>query len=160
MVWKPDVTVAAIVERERRFLFVEEHVGDRLVINQPAGHLEPNESFATAVIRETLEETAWTFVPDAVSGIYLWPHPQRNVSFLRVTFCGRVTVHHPERRLDHGIRRTLWLSRDELLQREAQWRSPMVLKCIDDYLQGNRYPLELLTHFPAAVNTAKLAQGS
>lgn len=148
MVWRPDVTVAAIIEREGRFLFVEEYVGDRLVINQPAGHLEPNESFSAAVIRETLEETAWTFVPEAVSGIYLWPHPERNLTFLRVTFCGQVTQHHAERRLDRGIRRTLWLSRQELEQRQSQLRSPMVIKCMDDYLAGIRYPLELLSHFP------------
>lgn len=160
MVWKPDVTVAAVTEREGRFLLIEEHVGDRLVINQPAGHLEPNESFADAVIREALEETAWTFVPDAVSGIYLWPHPERNLTFLRVTFCGQVTQHHAERRLDRGIRRTLWLSRNEIAQREAQLRSPMVLKCVDDYLAGMRYPLALLSHFPAAMSTAQLAQGT
>src|SRR5882757_9414343 len=105
MVWKPDVTVAAIAEREGRFLLIEEHVGNRLVINQPAGHLEANESLAAAVIRETLEETAWSFVPDAISGIYLWPHPDRNLTFLRVTFCGQVTQHYSDRRLDRGIRR-------------------------------------------------------
>ncbi len=146
MVWKPDVTVAAVVEREGRFLLIEEHVGDRLVINQPAGHLETNETFIEAAIREALEETAWTFVPDAVSGIYLWPHPERNLSFLRVAFSGVVTQHHPERRLDRGIRRTLWLNRDEVVQRTDQLRSPMVLQCIDDYLAGRRYPLDVLTH--------------
>jgi 8-oxo-dGTP pyrophosphatase MutT (NUDIX family) len=146
MVWKPDVTVAAIVEREGRFLLVEEHVGNRLVINQPAGHLEPNESFSEAVIREALEETAWTFVPDAVSGVYLWTHRERNLTFLRVAFCGEVTEHHTERRLDRGIRRTLWLSREEIEQRNAQLRSPMVLRCVDDYLAGHRYPLTLLNY--------------
>lgn len=154
MAWKPDVTVAAIVEREGRFLLIEEHVGNRLVINQPAGHLEANESFAAAVIRETLEETAWTFIPHAVSGIYLWPHPERNLSFLRVAFCGEVTQHYSDRRLDRGIRRTLWLSRDELVQRNSQLRSPMVLKCVDDYLAGIRYPLALLSHFPGSNSPA------
>jgi 8-oxo-dGTP pyrophosphatase MutT (NUDIX family) len=149
MVWKPDVTVAAIAEREGRFLLIEEHVGNRLVINQPAGHLEANESLAAAVIRETLEETAWSFVPDAISGIYLWPHPDRNLTFLRVTFCGQVTQHYSDRRLDRGIRRTLWLSRDEITQQNSQLRSPMVLQCVDDYLAGKRYPLALLSHFPA-----------
>jgi len=150
MTWKPDVTVAAIIENDGRFLMVEEHVGHRLVINQPAGHLEVNESFVTAVIRETLEETAWTFVPDSLTGIYLWQHPERNVSFLRLTFCGTVTDHDPDRPLDHGIKRTLWLSRNELTQRQAQLRSPMVTKCIDDYLAGIRYPLSVLTHLAAA----------
>ncbi|HEX2586326.1 MAG TPA: NUDIX hydrolase [Steroidobacteraceae bacterium] len=149
MTWKPDVTVAAIIENEGRFLMVEEHVGHRLVFNQPAGHLEVNESFTAAVIRETLEETAWTFVPDSVTGIYLWQHPERNVSFLRVTFCGKVTDHDADRPLDHGIKRALWLSRDELDQKQSQLRSPMVTKCIDDYLAGTRYPLTMLTHLAA-----------
>ncbi len=159
MVWKPDVTVAAVVEREGRFLLVEEHVGQRLVINQPAGHLEANESLLEAGIRETLEETAWHFVPDAVSGIYLWPHPERNITFLRVAFAGQVTQHFPERRLDHGIRRTLWLTRNEIVQRSAQLRSPLVLRCIDDYLSGKRYPLEMLTHLvdPDRIMNSKTA---
>ncbi len=152
MVWKPDVTVAAIVEREGRFLMIEEHVSNRLVVNQPSGHLELNESLVEAVIREALEETAWTFVPQAVSGIYQWQHPERNVSFLRVTFAGHVTQHHAERRLDRGIRRTMWLARDEIAQRGPALRSPMVLQCIDDYLSGARYPLSLLTHIPEAPN--------
>lgn len=150
MTWKPDVTVAAIIERDDRFLMVEEHVGNRLVINQPAGHLEVNESFTAAVIREALEETAWTFMPDSLVGIYLWQHPERSASFLRVTFCGTVTEHDPDRPLDHGIKRTLWLSRDELEKKQTQLRSPMVIKCIDDYLAGTRYPLSLLTHLAAA----------
>ena len=159
MVWKPDVTVAAVIEREGRFLLIEEFVGERLVINQPAGHLEANESLIDAAIREALEETAWTFVPEAISGIYLWPHPERNLSFLRVTFAGSVTRHHPERRLDRGIRRTLWLSRDEVAQRANQLRSPMVLQCIDDYLSGARYPMSILTHVtnPASLITTKSA---
>jgi ADP-ribose pyrophosphatase YjhB (NUDIX family) len=159
MVWKPDVTVAAIVEREGRFLLIEEHVGNRLVINQPAGHLEHNETLVSAAVRETLEETAWTFVPEAVSGVYLWQHPERNVSFLRVTFTGHVTVHHPERRLDRGIRRTLWLSREEVAQRAEHLRSPMVLQCIDDHLAGQRFPLDLLTHIsnPAVSNAIQSA---
>lgn len=150
MIWKPDVTVAAIAEQNGRFLMVEEHVGNRLVINQPAGHLEVNESFTHAVIRETLEETAWTFVPDAVTGIYLWQHPERNVSFLRITFSGIVKDHDAERPLDHGIKRTLWLTRDELSQKESQLRSPMVIKCIDDYIAGIRHPISVLTHLAAA----------
>jgi ADP-ribose pyrophosphatase YjhB (NUDIX family) len=159
MAWKPDVTVAAVIEREGRFLLVEEHVGERLVINQPAGHLEANESLIDAAIREALEETAWDFVPEAVSGIYLWQHPERNISFLRVAFAGKVTEHHSNRRLDRGIRRTLWLTRDEVLQRSGQLRSPMVLQCIDDYLAGQRHPLSVLTHMlnPAKPNTTKSA---
>ena len=146
MIWKPDVTVAAVIEREGRFLMVEEYVGQSLVINQPAGHLEPNESLIEATIRETLEETAWRFEPEAVCGVYLWRHPERDVTYLRVAFAGRVTEQLQERSLDQGIQQALWLSRDELRQRSTELRSPLVLRCIDDYLSGNRYPLELLTH--------------
>jgi 8-oxo-dGTP pyrophosphatase MutT (NUDIX family) len=159
MVWKPDVTVAAITERDGRFLLVEEHVGNRLVINQPAGHLEPNESLLQAVVREALEETAWDFAPEAISGIYLLPQPDRNMSYLRVAFVGNVTHLQNGRRLDHGIRRTLWLSRDEAMQRNNQLRSPLVLQCMDDYLRGQRFPLDLITHFDAqtALPITKLA---
>ena len=146
MIWKPDVTVAAVIEREGRFLMVEERVGRSLVINQPAGHLEPNESLIEATVRETLEETAWRFEPETVCGVYLWRHPERDVTYLRVAFAGRVTEQLQERSLDQGIQQALWLSRDELLQRATELRSPLVLRCIDDYLSGNRYPLELLTH--------------
>ena len=90
------------------------------------------------------------FVPEAISGIYQWQHPERNVSFLRVTFAGHVTQHHSERRLDRGIRRTLWLTRDEVVQRSTHLRSPMVLQSIDDYLASRRYPLELLTQMSEA----------
>jgi 8-oxo-dGTP pyrophosphatase MutT (NUDIX family) len=152
MVWKPDVTVAVIVQREDRFLLIEEHIRDQLVINQPAGHLEVNETLPQAAIRETLEETAWDFVPDALTGIYLWPHPDRHMTFLRVAFTGRLTEHHSQRRLDHGIRRTLWWTRDEVARNAARLRSPMVLQCIDDYLRGARYPLSLLTHLMEAVS--------
>lgn len=148
MTWKPDVTVAVVVESDGRFLLVEERIGRRLVFNQPAGHLEINESLADAAIRETLEETAWHFVPEAVTGIYLWQQPDKSRSFLRVAFCGRVTQHDGKRRLDHGIRRALWLTRDQVVERADRLRSPMVLRCIDDYLHGARYPLDLLKHFP------------
>ncbi len=146
MIWKPDVTVAAVVEREGRFLLVEEQVGQALVINQPAGHLEPNESLLMAAVRETLEETAWHFKPEALCGIYLWKNAERNVTYLRVAFAGQVTEHFSDRGLDRGIQRTLWLSRNELIQRSAELRSLLVLRCIDDYLSGTRYPLDLLTH--------------
>lgn len=156
MSWKPDVTVAAVIENEGRFLLVEERIGGRLVFNQPAGHLEANESLAAAVIRETLEETAWHLEPTALVGIYLWQQPDKARSFLRVTFCGRATRHEPQRPLDRGIRRALWLTREQLVERAERLRSPMVLRCIDDYLQGARFGLELVKHFPldsAAVST-------
>lgn len=148
MTWKPDVTVAAVVENDGRFLLIEERVGNRLVFNQPAGHLEANEGLAEAVIRETLEETAWHFEPQAVTGIYLWQQPDRSRSFLRVAFSGRVTHHEAHRPLDRGIRRALWLTREQVVVRAERLRSPMVLRCIDDYLRGARHSLELLRHFP------------
>lgn len=146
MTLRPDLTVAAVVERDQQFLLVEEHVGQRLVINQPAGHVEHGEPFIDAVVRETLEETAWTFHPEALVGIYLWEHPQQQRSFLRVAFCGKVSAHDPSRKLDEGIERAVWLSRDQLVGHAASLRSPMVLGCIDDYLEGARHPLDVLRH--------------
>jgi ADP-ribose pyrophosphatase YjhB (NUDIX family) len=143
---RPDLTVAAIVERNGQFLLVEERVGNRMVFNQPAGHVERGEQFIDAVVRETLEETAWTFHPEALIGIYLWEHPQQRRSFLRVAFCGRVSGHDPTRRLDRGIERAIWLTRDQVVARSARLRSPMVLSCIDDYLDGVRHPLDVVKH--------------
>ena len=112
MVWKPDVTVAAVAERDGRFLFVEERASGRVVLNQPAGHLEDGETFLDAVARETLEETAWGFQPQAIVGVYVWRPEHVNRTFLRVAFCGALLAHDPERELDRGILRTRWLVRD------------------------------------------------
>lgn len=144
---RPDLTVAAIVEREGRFLLVEERVASSLVFNQPAGHVERGEQLVTAVIRETLEETAWNFQPEALVGVYFWDVPQRQRSFMRFAFTGRVTGHDPTRRLDRGIQRALWLSHEQILERRSRLRSPMVLRCIEDYLRGQRYPLALVREF-------------
>jgi 8-oxo-dGTP pyrophosphatase MutT (NUDIX family) len=144
MIMRPDLTVAAIVERDGQFLLVEERVGNRMVFNQPAGHVERGEQFVHAVMRETLEETAWTFQPEALVGIYLWEQPEKQRSFLRAAFCGTVTGHDPRRRLDRGIERAVWMSREQLLARSSRLRSPMVLRCIDDYLKGARYPLDVV----------------
>ncbi len=153
-VWKPHATVAAIVtttiEREQRFLMVEEAKQGQTVYNQPAGHLEPHESLLQAVIRETREEAARDFKPEYISGIYRWDQfpaggEQRNRCFLRVAFVGSCHNHDPEQALDDGIVRALWLSRDELAARPEKLRSPLVLRCIDDYLAGTRYPLDLIT---------------
>ena len=146
MAWKPDVTVAAVVERDGQFLFVEERSGGRVVLNQPAGHLDRGESLHEAVARETLEETGWTFVPQQVVGIYLWQAENSPRTFLRVAFCGLLQGHDPSRPLDHGILRTRWLDRSQLAALAARHRSPLVARCVDDYLAGTRYPLELLTH--------------
>ena len=143
MVWKPDVTVAAIVERDGRFLVVEERIGGRIVINQPAGHVEDGETLESAVRREALEETAWHFTPTALLGLYLW-RSSRGRSTLRVAFIGTVAGFETQRRLDPPVLCTHWLSRDELSERGAQLRTPLVLRCIDDYLAGQRLPLASL----------------
>jgi ADP-ribose pyrophosphatase YjhB (NUDIX family) len=146
MVWKPHVTVAAVVEREGRFLLVEEDTDDGVRLNQPAGHLEAGESLTDAVIRETLEETAWEFVPEALIGVYLWPHPHRDRTYLRFSFCGRLGQHHPDRALDEGIRRALWMNLSELEAAPERHRSPQVAQTVRDYLAGRRAPLDLLNY--------------
>jgi len=140
------VTVACVVERDGKFLFVEETIDGMRVFNNPAGHLEPDESFIDAVRRETLEETGWEFEPDAVTGIYLWKNPEVDATFLRVAFHGRCLRHHPEQTLDKGIIAPHWLSRAELADGTRPLRSPMVLHCIDDALAGRRHPLGMLNH--------------
>ncbi len=153
MIWKPNITVAAVVERGGRFLLVEEEADGRLVLNQPAGHLDEGESLLAACAREMLEETAWHFAPEALLGVYRWPHPTKDVTYLRFAFTGRLIRHEPSRRLDHGITRVLWLTRAEAARQASRHRSPQVLRCMDDYLAGERYPLSLLkdladTNFP------------
>ena len=143
MIWKPHVTVAAIAEHRGQFLLVEERVSGKLVINQPAGHLEQGESLVDAVVRETLEETGWHFSPSALVGVYRWQQPGRERTFLRFAFCGSLSDHDARRPLDAGIVRTLWLPRDHLASRQEQLRGPMVLASIDDYLRGERHALSL-----------------
>lgn len=150
MIWKPHTTVAAVIERDNQFLMVEERVNNQLVYNQPAGHLEPDESLIDAVIRETREETAWLFKPEALVGVYLWKNtdqldPDEN-TFLRFAFCGTCSDFQKDLPLDEGIEATSWLSKDELLNKTKQLRSPLVIQCIDDYLAGTRYPLSVANH--------------
>ena len=142
---KLDLTVAAIVERDGRFLFVQERAARRTVLNQPAGHLEDGESLVDAV--ETREETARDFAPQAVTGLYLWRGPGGR-TVLRVSFAGSVGERDDNAALDRSIIRTVWLNRDEAGARSRELRSPLVLRCIDDYLSGARYPLTLLNHLP------------
>lgn len=144
MIWKPHVTVAAIVEQNEKFLVVEENVEDNIVYNQPAGHLDPGESLVDAVIRETLEETARDFYPEALVGIYLWRQPGTDRTFLRFTFCGTCSNYRDNQPLDAGIIRALWMSRKELSE-SKKLRSPLVLNNIDDYISGKRYPLDILS---------------
>jgi ADP-ribose pyrophosphatase YjhB (NUDIX family) len=153
-VWKPSVTVAAIVERDGRFLLVEEETADGVRFNQPAGHLAPNETLQEAVTRETLEETAHDFMPTALIGTYMSRYISARdgseVTYLRFAFCGELGAQH-DRPLDHGILRTVWMSYDELAACSAKHRSPLVLKCVDDYLCGQRAPLSLLYAHPNAI---------
>jgi len=138
----PDVTVAAVVERDKRFLVVEERISGRLVLNQPAGHLEAGETLVEAVIRETREETAWRFHPEALVGTYLWRSPVDGRSFLRFAFCGTVDDHLPHRALDTGIVRALWMSHEHLITQTSRLRSPLVMRCLQDYLLGKRVGLD------------------
>jgi 8-oxo-dGTP pyrophosphatase MutT (NUDIX family) len=141
-----DVTVAAVVEREGRFLLVEERVAGNLVLNQPAGHLEQRESLLAAVARETFEETGYRFTPTALVGFYLWRSEAAGTTYFRVAFCGTAEPPVGPVSLDEGIVGALWLSRNQILSRSAQLRSPMVLRCLDDYLAGHRYPLDCLSY--------------
>lgn len=149
MVWIPHVTVAAVVERDGRFLLVEEETEDGIRFNQPAGHLECGESLSEAAVREALEETAYGFVPECLVGIYNWRHPQRDLSYLRFAFGGHVIAHDTQRALDAGILAAHWLTLDEIRARQAEHRSPLVMRCIDDWLAGKRYALDLLVHYAA-----------
>jgi 8-oxo-dGTP pyrophosphatase MutT (NUDIX family) len=144
MIWKPHATVATIVEKDNKFLMVEELSEGQHVINQPAGHLDEGESLIDAAIRETLEETAWHVSVDYITGIYRWQHPDKDATFLRVCFAATAISHDPDRELDEGILDAIWMSREDLFEKQSQLRSPMVLQGIDDYLAGNQYPLDLL----------------
>jgi len=142
--WTLRVTVSAVTERNGKFLLVEENVRNNIVINNPAGHLEDNETLVEAVVREVMEETGCTFEPQGITGIYLWKTPKGDRTFVRVNFFGACLAEDDSAILDNGILRKLWLTREEILQHKARLRSPMVLQCIDDYLSGIRYPLDAL----------------
>ena len=149
MIWKPNVTVAVIIEKDGKYLLVEEEpeAGSGLFLNQPAGHLDPGESIIQGAIRETLEETAYTFVPEYLLGIYQWHSQRIDTTYLRFAFGGRVINHDPERVLDTGILRAAWFGPEEIHQMIHRHRSPLVMHCIQDHLAGKRYPLELLAYF-------------
>jgi 8-oxo-dGTP pyrophosphatase MutT (NUDIX family) len=146
MQWMPHTTVAAIVEDNGKFLLVEETTDRGNRFNQPAGHLEDNESLIEAVIRETLEETAYTFNPEALLGIYHWKHEHNDTTYLRFAYIGSVTNHQPNLALDEGIIRAVWMTIDEIRSNAALMRSPQVLTCIEDYLNGQQFPLSVVTH--------------
>ncbi len=147
MIWKPNVTVAAVVERDGKFLLVEEETEAGLAFNQPAGHLECGESLIDAVIREALEETAYHFKPTHLVGIYNWRQAERDITYLRFAFGGELRGFEAGRPLDAGIVAARWLTLDEIRQSRPRHRSPLVLRCIEDSLAGKRAPLELITHY-------------
>jgi 8-oxo-dGTP pyrophosphatase MutT (NUDIX family) len=149
MIWKPNVTVAAVIEQEGKYLLVEEETetGTGVLLNQPAGHLDPGESIIQAAIRETLEETAYTFDPEYLLGIYQWYSSSNDTTYLRFAFCGPVTNHDSERALDKDIHRAAWFSLGDIGKAIHRHRSPLVMMCIQDYMAGKRYPLALLTHY-------------
>ena len=151
-IWKPSVTVAAIIERDGKFLLVEEETSDGIRFNQPAGHLDPNESLIEAVSREALEETSFDFMPEALVGIYMSRYvssrTKEEVTYLRFAFAGSLGAQH-DQPLDEGIIRTVWMSRDELLACQDTHRSSLVLQCVDDYLNGKRSPLSLIYTHPS-----------
>ena len=143
-IWRPHVVAATVVERDGRFLFVEESIEGRTVINQPAGHLDPDETLPAAAARETLEETGWTVQIDHLIGIYLLATEIPGKTFLRFCFAATALSHDPTRKLDKEIIQPHWWDRDELAARGPQLRSPLVLRAVDDYLAGQRHPLTLL----------------
>jgi 8-oxo-dGTP pyrophosphatase MutT (NUDIX family) len=146
--WKPSVTVAAIIEQDGRFLLVEEETSEGLKLNNPAGHLDPGESPAEGCAREALEETTYRFKPTYLLGIYLSRFQRKatgeDITYLRFAFGGELGPREPDRALDVGIVRTLWMTPDEIRKSAPRHRSPLLLRCLDDYLAGVRYPLSLL----------------
>jgi ADP-ribose pyrophosphatase YjhB (NUDIX family) len=146
MQWKPNTTVAAMIEQNGKFLMVEEQTTEGIRINQPAGHLENGESLTQAVIREANEETAYDFIPESLLGIYHWQRLDKEITYLRFAFIGKVGEHRPQQKLDAGILRAVWMSLDEIRASQTILRSPQVLQCVEDYLAGKRYPLEVVTH--------------
>jgi 8-oxo-dGTP pyrophosphatase MutT (NUDIX family) len=153
-VWKPSVTVAAIIERDGRFLLVEEETSDGVRFNQPAGHLDPNESLIDAVARETMEEAAHEFTPTALVGMYmsryLSSRTGKEVTYLRFAFAGKLG-RQLDQPLDEGILRTVWMSYEELVASRDKHRSPLVLQCVDDYRAGKRAPLDVIYTHPSVV---------
>jgi len=141
MTWHPHITVATIVETAGRFLMVEEDKGGRLVLNQPAGHLEPDETLRDAAIRETREETGWEVKLEGVVGVYLYTAPSNGVTYQRVCFAATPLRRDPHPELDTGIVAAHWMTREELVEQPERWRSELILRCIDDYLAGPIYDL-------------------
>ena len=146
--WQPDVTVATVVTRDGRLLCVEDHAGGRLVLNQPAGHLEPDESLLDAALRETREETGWHVRITHLVGTYQWKAPETGRHYLRFAFAAEPLEEIPGATLDEGIVRALWLTPQQLQAEAARHRSPLVWRAVADYLGGSRHPLSLVRQLP------------
>ncbi len=146
-IWKPNVTVAALIERNGSFLLVEEETDDGIRFNQPAGHLDDGESLVAACAREALEETAWHFAPTALVGVYQWPRPQGDITYLRFAFAGELGDHEAGRALDQGILRAVWMTPEEIEATRPRHRSPLIWQCVQDYRAGRRFPLDLIRHY-------------
>lgn len=146
MAWNPHVTVAALVVRDGRFLLVEEETDEGIRLNQPAGHLDEGESLAAACVRETLEETAHHVAPTGLVGVYHWSKPGTDITYVRFAFAADLTGFEAGRALDEGILRAVWLTPEEVRATGARWRSPLVGRCIEDYLAGRRFPLDVIRH--------------
>ncbi|MGI9150866.1 MAG: NUDIX hydrolase [Limnohabitans sp.] len=161
--WKPSVTVAAIIAREGRYLLIEEHTPEGLRLNNPAGHLDPGESPEVGCAREALEETTHTFQPTALVGIYIsrLQRPARedrvaeDVTYFRLAFCGELGDCVPGATLDKGIVRTLWMTPDEIRANQHRLRSPLVLRCMEDHLAGQRFPLSLIYTDPSVTQPSQ-----
>ena len=159
--WKPSVTVAAVIAKSfdgvEKFLLVEEETRDGLCLNNPAGHLDPGESPAQGCARETLEETAFHFKPTALVGVYMSRFERvqadgiLDITYLRFAYCGELGAHVEGQPLDEGIVRTVWLTADEIRASAPRHRSPLLIRCMEDYLAGRRYPLDMVTTDPSVL---------
>src|SRR5450830_25525 len=146
MIWKPNTTVAAIVEIDGKFLLVEEDTADGIRLNQPAGHLEDGETLLQAVVREAQEESAYTVQPEALLGIYQWRLVEKDITYMRFAFIASIIAHDAKQKLDAGIIRAIWMDAGEIKANRHRLRSPQVLQCVEDYLAGQRFPLGVITH--------------
>lgn len=155
--WRPSVTVAAVIERGGRYLLVEEHTPEGLKLNNPAGHLDPNESPAQGCAREVLEETTHLFTPTALVGVYLSrfqrPVTGEDITYLRFAFCGELGEALPGRALDHGIVRTVWMTPEDVRASVERHRSPLLLRCMEDHLVGRRFPLDAVYTDPSVLGS-------
>jgi len=154
--WKPNVTVAAVIEKDGRFLLIEEETADGLRLNNPAGHLDPGETPAEGCAREAMEESAYEFTATSLVGIYISRFTRvrdnEDITYLRFAFAGEVGAHHPDRPLDDGIVRALWMTPDEIRACPERHRSPLLLRCLEDYLAGQRFPLSAVYSDPSVTS--------